>query len=62
MICIHRYFKNGYQVMFSRSVPVENYEIIETPSLSSGGYLQALFMRNTLMAEPIMITACVKEV
>ena len=37
VICIHPYFKNGYQVMFSRSVPVENYEIIETPSLSSGG-------------------------
>ena len=62
MVCIHPYFKNDYQVMFSRSDSVENYEIIETPSLSSRGYLQALTMRNTSMAQPIMIISCVKEV
>ena len=44
--------------MFSRSVPVENNEIIETPSLSSRGYLQALTMKYTWMAERII--ACVK--
>ena len=62
VVCIHPYFKNDYQVMFSRSDSVENYEIIETPSLSSRGYLQALTMRNTSMAQPIMIISCVKEV